>query len=97
MLGTHTRVDVHWQDGREERGAPSTTFVPCEHLDDHDFWPDDFVEEKAVVDDLDEPGAFSLSRLCPNVLGSSRRIVMFVVAKLSMVRGHNTWLKNMMQ
>ena len=97
MLGTHTRVDVHWQDGREERGAPSTAFVPCEHLDDHDFWPDDFVEEKAVVDDLDEPGTFALSLLCPNVSGCRRRIALLVVAKLSMVRGHNTWLKNMMQ
>ena len=57
VLRTHTLVDVHWQDGREVRGAPSTAHVPVEHLDDHDFWPDDFVEEKAVLDDLDEPGA----------------------------------------
>lgn len=56
VLRTHTLVDVHWQDGREGCGAPATAHVPVEHLDDHDFWPDDFVEEKAAVDDLDEPG-----------------------------------------
>jgi len=57
VLATRTTVDVHWQDGRHARGAPAAAHAPCEHLDDHDFWPDDFVEEKPAVDDLDEDGA----------------------------------------
>ncbi len=57
VLATRTTVDVHWQDGRQARGAPAAAHGPCEHLDDPDFWPDDFVEEKPAVDDLDEDGA----------------------------------------
>jgi len=66
VLATRTTVDVHWQDGRQARGAPAAAHAPCEHLDDHDFWPDDFVEEKPAVDDLDEDGALQTLTLSLN-------------------------------
>ena len=34
-----------WQDGSVERGVPSAELYPIHHLDDHEFFPGDFVTE----------------------------------------------------
>ena len=44
-LSTHSEVDVVWQDGSEEACIPSTDLYPVQHLDDHEFFPGDFVTE----------------------------------------------------
>ena len=44
-LSTCSEVDVMWQDGTEEAGIPSTELYPIQHLDDHEFFPGDFVTE----------------------------------------------------
>jgi len=44
-LSTCSEVDVVWQDGREEAAIPSTELYPIQHLDDHEFFPGDFVTE----------------------------------------------------
>ena len=55
VVGTHTTVDVKWQDGRVETGIAAIDVIPRIFFDEHDFWPDDFVEE--VPDDLDSTTA----------------------------------------
>ena len=50
IIGTHTRVDVHWQDGRITRRVHARELVPITHLGEHDFWPEQFVI-KAVEED----------------------------------------------
>ena len=37
-------MDLDWQDGRSEKGRPAVTLLPRHHLDDREFWPDDFVQ-----------------------------------------------------
>jgi ubiquitin-conjugating enzyme E2 O len=44
-LSTCSEVDVLWQDGTEEVAIPSTELYPIQHLDDHEFFPGDFVTE----------------------------------------------------
>ncbi len=44
-LSTCSEVDVVWQDGTEETSIPSTELYPIQHLDDHEFFPGDFVTE----------------------------------------------------
>ena len=34
-----------WQDGRVESGLSSSELYPVQHLDDHEFFPGDFVIE----------------------------------------------------
>ena len=43
IVGTHTFVDVRWQDGSTTRRVPAKNLVPLLHLGEHDFWPDQFV------------------------------------------------------
>ncbi len=52
ILRTSTVADVMWQDGRLERGIPSTDLFPIHHLDDQEFFCGDFVvkTEKAESD-----------------------------------------------
>ena len=40
---TSSYADVMWQDGNVETGIPSTELYPIHHLDDHEFFPGDFV------------------------------------------------------
>ena len=40
-----SEVEVVWQDGSVERGVPSAELYPIHHLDDHEFFPGDFVTE----------------------------------------------------
>ena len=44
-LSTRSEVEVVWQDGTVEAGVPSSELFPVQHLDDHEFFPGDFVTE----------------------------------------------------
>ena len=44
-LSTRSEVEVVWQDGTTEVGVPSSELYPVHHLDDHEFFPGDFVVE----------------------------------------------------
>ena len=50
IVGTHTRVDVHWQDGTKTRRVLSRDLVPILHLGEHDFWPEQFVARREEAD-----------------------------------------------
>ncbi len=39
------------QDGTEEAGVAAAQLLPVLHVDDHDFWPGDFVVEKVDMDE----------------------------------------------
>jgi len=64
-LSTRSEVDVVWQDGTVETAIPSADLYPIHHLDDHEFFPGDFVTEAkeefkphsyGVVQDVDHAG-----------------------------------------
>ena len=40
-----SEVEVVWQDGTVEKGIPSRELYPIHHLDEHEFFPGDFVTE----------------------------------------------------
>lgn len=42
-LVVYSTATVVWQDGQIESGIPSTQLYPIHHLDDHEFFPGDFV------------------------------------------------------
>jgi len=42
-IHTRSTVDVVWQDGTYEEGLSSIDLYPIHHLDDHEFFPGDFV------------------------------------------------------
>ena len=44
-LATRSEVEVVWQDGTVEKDVPSKELYPIHHLDDHEFFPGDFVTE----------------------------------------------------
>ncbi|XP_078169326.1 phosphate 2 [Carex rostrata] len=46
---TKTMVDVLWQNGSVSVGLDPRTLAPVSNLGDHDFWPDQFVLEKAIT------------------------------------------------
>eukprot|EP00898_Chlorokybus_atmophyticus_P004959 jgi/Chlat1/5464/Chrsp36S05424 len=48
VVGTHTTVDVLWQDRTVGTAVPAHTLVPVTHLGDHDFWPDEYVLEASA-------------------------------------------------
>ena len=50
---TTTAVDVRWQDGRQEARVPARDLVPVAHLDEHDFFVGDLVEEIDPLADMD--------------------------------------------
>ncbi|KAL3519762.1 hypothetical protein ACH5RR_017911 [Cinchona calisaya] len=52
---TKTKVDVLWQDGGLSRGLDSNSLLPVSIVDAHDFWPEQFVLEKGLCDDLPVP------------------------------------------
>ena len=64
-LATRSEVEVVWQDGTVEQGVPSRELYPIHHLDDHEFFPGDFVTEArdgfhphsyGVVQEVDHAG-----------------------------------------
>ncbi|XP_062013154.1 probable ubiquitin-conjugating enzyme E2 24 [Rosa rugosa] len=56
---TKTKVDVLWQDGSQSLEVDSQTLVPVSVVNDHEFWPEQFVLEKGTYDD---PNLFSSQR-----------------------------------
>ena len=64
-LSTRSEVDVVWQDGSVQTGISSSELYPVHHLDDHEFFPGDFVSEAredftphsyGVIQDADHAG-----------------------------------------
>ncbi|CAN6553058.1 unnamed protein product [Malus baccata var. baccata] len=51
IIKTRTKVDVAWQDGSHSLGLDSQTLVPVSVVNDHEFWPEQFVLEKGTCDD----------------------------------------------
>jgi ubiquitin-conjugating enzyme E2 O len=49
---TKTTVDVMWQNGSVSVGLDPRTLAPISNLGDHDFWPDQFVLEKAIASEV---------------------------------------------
>ncbi|PKU75555.1 probable ubiquitin-conjugating enzyme E2 23 [Dendrobium catenatum] len=56
IVNTVTKVDVAWQDGTREYGLESTSFIPIRAPSDQEFFPEQYVVEKASneADDLAE-------------------------------------------
>ncbi|XP_077229678.1 putative ubiquitin-conjugating enzyme E2 24 isoform X2 [Tasmannia lanceolata] len=52
IVKAKTKVDVLWQDGSRTIGLDSQTLTPVNNVDDHDFWPDQFVLEKGTYDNV---------------------------------------------
>lgn len=64
-LSTKSEADVVWQDGSVEPTVDSSNLYPIHHLDDHEFFPGDFVVEAVdgfhphsygVVQEVDHQG-----------------------------------------
>lgn len=53
VASTLTKVDVAWQDGTREFGVTSTSLIPVQRPGDYDFFPEQYVMEKAS-DENDE-------------------------------------------
>lgn len=51
-----TKVDVVWQNRLVSIGIHSNTLSPVAHVSDHDFWPEQFVLEKVISEDVVVPG-----------------------------------------
>jgi hypothetical protein len=51
---TTTSVDVRWQDGRLEAQVPGRDLVPVTHLDEHEFFAGDLVEEIDPLADMND-------------------------------------------
>ncbi|PKA55661.1 putative ubiquitin-conjugating enzyme E2 23 [Apostasia shenzhenica] len=47
IVSTVTKVDVAWQDGSREYGLESTSLIPIRTPSDHEFFPEQYVVEKA--------------------------------------------------
>ncbi|XP_010922564.1 probable ubiquitin-conjugating enzyme E2 23 [Elaeis guineensis] len=47
IVNTVTKVDVAWQDGTREFGLESTSLIPIHSPNDHEFFPEQYVVEKA--------------------------------------------------
>ena len=47
IIKTVTKVDVAWQDGNREYGLDSTSLIPIQTPNDHEFFPEQYVLEKA--------------------------------------------------
>ncbi|XP_042492124.1 probable ubiquitin-conjugating enzyme E2 24 [Macadamia integrifolia] len=54
------KVDVLWQDGSHSSGLDSQLLFPVFNVGDHEFWPEQFVQEKMTYDD---PHVSSCQRL----------------------------------
>ena len=54
---TTTTADIRWQDGTLQEAVPARDLIPMDHLDDHDFFVGDLVEEVDPFEDLEAPEA----------------------------------------
>ncbi|KAI9341773.1 hypothetical protein DFJ73DRAFT_661686 [Zopfochytrium polystomum] len=50
VVRTETTLAVEWQDGTTANDIPSTDIMPCNHIDDQDMWPSDYVVMKKEGD-----------------------------------------------
>lgn len=53
ITNTYTKVDVIWQDGTKEYGVNSTSLIPIQSPNEHEFFPEQYAVDK-VSDDVDE-------------------------------------------
>jgi hypothetical protein len=87
VVGTHTLVDVQWQDGSVVRGIPAKTLIPVTHLGDHDFWPEEYVlerlEDRAATPriGLVRPSVSSPPWVCPPLLTADRTLRVWHVGR----------------
>ena len=51
---TTTSVDVRWQDGQVDARVPARDLVPVAHLDEHEFFVGDLVEEIDPLADMND-------------------------------------------
>ncbi|GER31630.1 ubiquitin-conjugating enzyme family protein [Striga asiatica] len=58
VVKTRTRIDVRWQDGSESCLLDLDLVFPVNVLDAHDFWPDSFVREEGMTDDVYRASGF---------------------------------------
>ncbi|XP_047086241.1 probable ubiquitin-conjugating enzyme E2 23 [Lolium rigidum] len=49
---TRTTVDVLWQDGTRQHGARSTSLAPSSYMNEHGFFPGQYVVDNACTDDI---------------------------------------------
>lgn len=56
IVNTVTKVDVVWQDGTREFGLESTSLIPVHSPNDHEFFPEQYVVEKASNEGDDSSG-----------------------------------------
>ncbi|XP_073115206.1 probable ubiquitin-conjugating enzyme E2 24 isoform X1 [Elaeis guineensis] len=50
-----SKVDVLWQNGEHAFGIDPQTLFPVNNIGDHDFWPEQFVLEKIISEDVHVP------------------------------------------
>ncbi|XP_009605799.1 probable ubiquitin-conjugating enzyme E2 23 [Nicotiana tomentosiformis] len=50
IFNVRTYVDVEWQDGKIERNLEPASLLPIENPGENDFFPEDYVKEKAADD-----------------------------------------------
>ncbi|KAL6847812.1 hypothetical protein ACP4OV_021940 [Aristida adscensionis] len=64
IANSYTKVDVLWQDGTKECGVTSTSLIPIQSPNDHEFFPEQYVVDKVSndVDDSNEPKRLGLVR-----------------------------------
>lgn len=53
IMKTVTKVDVAWQDGNIEYGLESISLIPIQTPNDHEFFPEQYVVEKASDESID--------------------------------------------
>jgi ubiquitin-conjugating enzyme E2 O len=51
IADTHTKVDVLWQDGTKEYGISSTSLIPIQSPNEHEFFPEQYAVDKVSDDD----------------------------------------------
>uniref|UniRef100_A0ACD5Z3K5 Uncharacterized protein n=1 Tax=Avena sativa TaxID=4498 RepID=A0ACD5Z3K5_AVESA len=54
VSNTHTTVDVLWQDGTRQHGAPSTSLAPFNYMNAHEVFPGQYVVDADVTRDDDD-------------------------------------------
>lgn len=52
---TTTTADIRWQNGVLELAVPARDLIAMDHLDDHDFFYGDLVEEVDPFADIESP------------------------------------------
>ncbi|KAI4296744.1 hypothetical protein L6164_036672 [Bauhinia variegata] len=52
-----SKVDIVWQDGEHSSGLDPRTLLPVNVIDNHEFWPQQFVLEKGASDDPLKPSS----------------------------------------